>query len=101
MLLRNFKMVRLFSGNIPLEIGELSRQHAIQCATFSITGAFLSSTIGSYDQNQQVYISSTENMPFDILSCVGTVSLKEGRSFIVAHIILSNQFGHVIGGRLF
>lgn len=107
MLFRKFSLGRVLFEKIPhksdllLTIDAFCNQHSIHSATFSVTGAVLSATIGVYDQNQQVYISSNENKQFDILSCIGNVSQKDNRLFANARIILSDDHGKIIGGRLF
>jgi len=70
-------------------------------ATFSMIGAVSSATIGAYDQKQQVYITFTEKAPFEILSCIGNISLKDGKPFVHAHILLGDEKGKTIGGHLF
>lgn len=70
-------------------------------ATFSVIGAVSSATIGAYDQKQQVYVTSKEEAPLEIVSCIGNVSLKDGKPFIHAHILLADEQGKTIGGHLF
>ena len=35
------------------------------------------------------------------MSCIGNVSLKDGKPFIHAHILLADEQGKTIGGHLF
>lgn len=82
-------------------IEELCRSTSIQTATFSIIGAVSSITIGAYDQQQQVYVTFSKTEPFEISSCTGNVTLKDGNPVVHAHAILSDEQGKTLGGHLF
>ena len=82
-------------------IEELCRKASIQTATFSIIGAASSITIGAYDQRQQVYVTFNKNEPYEIASCTGNVTLKNGNPIVHAHAILSDEQGKTLGGHLF
>lgn len=102
-----FKRGRLFLGRLPhgedliTSIEDFCKDASIQMATFSIIGAVSSVTIGSYDQKQQVYVTSMEKSPLEIINCTGNVSLKDGNPIIHAHIVLCDEQGKTIGGHLF
>ncbi len=102
-----FKLGRLFLGRLPYgedlitSIEDFCKDTSIQMATFSVIGAVSSVTIGSYDQKQQVYVTSREKSPLEILNCTGNVSLKDGNLIIHAHIVLCDEQGKTIGGHLF
>ncbi len=102
-----FQQGRIFIGSLPQggdlinSIEEFCKKALIQMATFSVIGAVSSATIGAYDQKQQVYVTFKEEAPFEIVSCIGNVSLKDGKPFIHAHILLADEQGKTIGGHLF
>ena len=102
-----FQQGRLFAGRLPHggdlinTIAEFCKKALIQMATFSVIGAVSSATIGAYDQKQQVYVTFKEEAPLEIVSCIGNVSLKDGKPFIHAHILLADEQGKTIGGHLF
>ncbi len=102
-----FQQGRLFAGRLPHggdlinSIEEFCKKASIRMAAFSVIGAVSSYTIGAYDQKQQVYVTFTEKAPLEIVSCTGNVSLKEGKPFIHAHILLADEHGKTIGGHLF
>jgi len=102
-----FQQGRVFVGCLPhgrdliLSVEEFCEDASIQMAAFSIIGAVSSYTIGAYDQKQQVYVTFKEKAPLEIVSCMGNVSLKEGKPFIHAHILLADEQGKTIGGHLF
>jgi len=102
-----FQQGRIFIGRLPHggdlinSIEEFCKKALVQMATFSVIGAVSSATIGAYDQKQQVYVTFKEEAPLEIVSCIGNVSLKDGKPFIHAHILLADEQGKTIGGHLF
>ena len=102
-----FELGCRFVGRLPhgkdliASIEDFCIESSIQMATFSIIGAVSSATIGAYDQKQQVYVTYTENMPMEVVTCVGNVSLKDQAPVIHAHIVLGDERGKIIGGHLF
>jgi predicted DNA-binding protein with PD1-like motif len=79
----------------------MSEKSGIRMATFTLIGAVSSATIGAYDQTQQVYVTVKKEMPLEILTCLGNISLKKGDPFVHAHIILSDEESNTLGGHLF
>jgi len=61
----------------------------------------MSVTLGSYDQNQQVYVTFKKKEPLEIVHCTGNVSLKDGRVSVHAHAVLADMNGQTIGGHIF
>ena len=102
-----FKTGRLFLKRLPHNedlintVENFCVEASIQMATFSIIGAVSSVTFGSYDQKQKVYVTYTEKVPLEILSCIGNISLKDGKPMMHAHIILCDEQGKTMGGHLF
>ncbi len=102
-----FELGCRFVGRLPhgkdliASIEDFCIESSIQMATFSIIGAVSSATIGAYDQKQQVYVTYTENMPMEVVTCIGNVSLKDQAPVIHAHIVLGDERGKIIGGHLF
>ena len=102
-----FKLGRRLLGRLPhgkdliTSIENFCTASDIQAATFSVIGAVSSATIGAYDQKQQIYVTFTENVPMEVVTCVGNVSLKDQAPVIHAHIVLGDERGKIIGGHLF
>ena len=102
-----FKLGRRFLGRLPhgkdliASIEDFCIESSIQMATFSVIGAVSSATIGAYDQKQQVYVTFTEKMPMEVITCVGNVSLKDQAPVIHARIVLGDEHGKIMGGHLF
>ncbi|HUV76486.1 MAG TPA: PPC domain-containing DNA-binding protein [Desulfobacterales bacterium] len=102
-----FELGCRFVGRLPhgkdliASIEDFCIESSIQMATFSVIGTVSSATIGVYDQKQQVYVTFTENMPMEVVTCVGNVSLKDQAPVIHTHIVLGDERGKIIGGHLF
>jgi predicted DNA-binding protein with PD1-like motif len=76
-------------------------QNEIRTAVFSVIGAVSSATLGSYDQNQQVYVTYKKEEPLEIISCTGNVSLRDGQVTVHAHAVLADMEGRTAGGHVF
>ena len=82
-------------------IEEFCERDSIRMGIFFVIGAVTSATIGSYDQNQQVYITEKKDEPLEIVHCTGNISSKDGKVSVHAHGVLADQNGQTLGGHLF
>jgi len=104
---QEFTLGRRFMGRIPqgqdliAAIEHFCLAQNIQMAAFTATGALSSATLGTFDQQQQVYVTTVEDKPFSLVACQGNVSIKDARPFVYVSAVLSDTDGHIIGGRLF
>ncbi len=102
-----FKAGRLLLGRLPYRndliaaLEGFCADHSIQTAIFSIIGSVTSATLGSYDQNQQVYVTFNKVEPLEIVHCTGNVSLRNGKPAVHAHAIFADINGHTLGGHIF
>jgi predicted DNA-binding protein with PD1-like motif len=102
-----FKTGRRFIGRLPhgkdliQSIENFCQEVSIQMATFSALGTVTSAILGTYDQKQMVYVTFKENAPLEIVACRGNVSIRNGRPFVHAGIVLCDEQGKIIAGRLF
>ncbi|OGP60021.1 MAG: hypothetical protein A2V65_03245 [Deltaproteobacteria bacterium RBG_13_49_15] len=98
---------RRFAGLLPegedliASVIRMCIQHSVRMGVFSIIGAVRSATFGIFDQRQKVYVTRTVEGSFDILTCTGNVSPKDGKPFVHAKIILGDEKGNLTGGHLF
>ena len=76
-------------------------ENAITVGVFSVIGAVMSATMGSYDQNQQVYVTFKKDEPLEIVHCTGNVSLKDGKVAVHAHAVFADVNGQTTGGHVF
>lgn len=76
-------------------------QNSIQTGVFSVIGSVMSVTLGSFDQNQQVYVTHKKEAQFEIVNCAGNVSLRDGKVAVHAHAVLADINGQTVGGHIF
>ena len=73
---------------------------SIGVGVFSIIGAVSCATFGYYDQKQKQYRTLKRAGKYEVLSCFGSLSLKEGKLMAHAHIIFGDEQGATFGGHL-
>ncbi|HUL38675.1 MAG TPA: PPC domain-containing DNA-binding protein [Methanomassiliicoccales archaeon] len=82
-------------------ITELAEKEKITNAVFFGIGALKCATLGAYDQQRHEYLEIAIETPHEIASCTGNISLKDGKPFVHAHAVLSDEKGSVKAGHLF
>lgn len=91
---------RFHKGEDLLErLNELVHQNQVTAGSFTAIGAVEKATVGFF-VGEGHYSTVSLDGPFEVLSCVGNVSLKEGLPFVHAHITLANKKGETYGGHL-
>jgi predicted DNA-binding protein with PD1-like motif len=73
----------------------------VHMAAIAVNGAISSVTLGTFDQQQQVYVTTVIDKPLSFAACQGNVSIKDNRPFVHISAVLSDTDGRVTGGRLF
>ncbi|MEM0498176.1 MAG: DUF296 domain-containing protein [Methanothrix sp.] len=100
-------MVGLQHGSDIMEaIRDAAADLSIYAGFFSVIGALSSVDLAYYDQKEKVYRQRSFEGEFEIASCTGNISLKDGQRFVHAHIALADENynlfgGHLLGGRVF
>ena len=84
----------------------LAQKTGITAASFTAIGALKNAKLGFYDQDKHEYLEILISNPFEIASCIGNISAKEGAPFVHAHAVLANKSGitkggHLLGGTVF
>jgi uncharacterized protein len=107
MALGDFKLKRSYIVNVEHDsdliqfITELAEKEKITNATLLGIGALKRATLGAYDQDKHDYIEIAIETPHEIACCTGNISLKDGKPFVHAHAVLSDEEGNVKAGHLF
>jgi predicted DNA-binding protein with PD1-like motif len=97
---RNF-LVRVAHGSDIIDfLTDVAKEHGIVTATFTAVGALKDAKLAFYDQDRHVYLETLLSAPQEIASCVGNISVKEGKPFVHAHAVLADQAGVVRAGHL-
>jgi predicted DNA-binding protein with PD1-like motif len=63
-------------------------------------GATTHAIVGYYDQSAKKYDSLEFKEGMEILNLHGNVSMRDGKPFVHAHIVLSDAHGRAFGGHL-
>ncbi len=90
-----------YSKDLVTTIEAFCVQNSIQTGVFSVIGAVMSVTLGSYDQSQQVYVTHKKVGPLEIVNCMGNVSLRDGQVAVQTQAVLADIDGRTIGGHIF
>ena len=79
---------------------ELARSKEIGAGSFTAIGALKRAKLGYYDQKNRKYREMMIEAPHELVSCVGNVSLSEGKPFVHAHVVLGDEKGNTKAGHL-
>ena len=94
-------IVRLkHDADIVESITELAKSKGIKAASFTAMGALKRAMLGYYDQRAHEYRKIRIDSASEIASCSGNVSLKDGKPFVHAHAVLSDEKGNTRAGHL-
>ena len=94
-------MVRLkHDADLIQSITELAASKGIEAGSFTAIGALKRAKLGYYDQKNHRYREMGIESPHEVVSCVGNVSLSDGKPFIHAHVVLADEKGNTKAGHL-
>lgn len=74
--------------------------YSIQTGFFTMIGALQIANLGYYSLDQKKYKTLTMQWPFELVSCSGNITLKDGTPMIHAHLVVADNNGHAFGGHL-
>ncbi|WP_373531834.1 PPC domain-containing DNA-binding protein [Vampirovibrio sp.] len=98
---QNVHMGRLEKGaDIIQSLERFCRDKGIQAGWVNVIGALDRGTISYYHQQEKVYRHHPLNGDYEIVSCTGNISLKDGQPFAHLHIVLSDTSYQTWGGHL-
>lgn len=85
------------------DVAESVRKNAeeggIKAGIFILIGALKHAELGCYKEGE--YIKSQFVGPLEVASCMGNIAVDErGKTFIHAHMVVSNEKGEAFGGHL-
>jgi len=88
---------RLLEGEDLLEaITQIASKSKIHAGFFFLIGTLKSAKLGFYQHGKYLPIDMDQEL--EIVSCLGNISLKEGKAFPHAHLAVSDEKGKVSGG---
>ncbi len=97
---RNFLFRAKHDSDIITLLTEFADTNQITTAFFTMIGALETACIGFYSQSNHEYTEKDLSSPQEIASCTGNISLKEGKPFVHAHAVLTDENGVSSGGHL-
>jgi hypothetical protein len=94
---------------ISLERGDLLRasiervaaENGIGCAEISAVGAVEDPELGYYDLDDKAYMRRIFPGRWELLTCDGNITLKDGKPFLHAHPTIAGRDFRAFGGHLF
>ncbi len=94
-------LLRLSMGDDLLDaITRAFRDRSVRKAAFNVIGAVSHAVLGYYDPKIRQYANRDFSGDWEIVSCMGNVSEKDGETFVHAHIALADEDYHCVGGHL-
>ena len=94
-------VARLMPGEDLLDsVKELVKKHDIKAGLVNIIGALNKITLGYFDIEKKDYNVKTFEDDFELVSCMGNISYKEGEPIVHLHIALGRGDYGIIGGHL-
>lgn len=99
--LESFVIARAEHGRDLIQfVRGLAEKQNIEAGTFTAIGALKKATLGFYDQDLHEYQELDIDGPREMASCIGNISLKDGKPFVHAHAVLADDTGRTVGGHL-
>lgn len=77
-----------------------AKEYSIKTGFFTAIGAINQANVGYYLIDQKKYKILTFNGDFEVVSCLGNVTLKNNSPIIHAHLMITDKNGNAIGGHL-
>ncbi len=88
---------RLLEGEDMIKaITQVATKSKIRAGFFFLIGTLKSAKLGFYQHGKYLPIEMEQEL--EIVSCLGNVSVKEGKAFPHAHLAVSDEKGKVFGG---
>ena len=97
---RNFLVRAEHNSDLIQFVTELAEKKEIIVATFTAIGALKRAKLEFYNQEKHEYQEITLDSPHEIASCIGNISVKDGKPFVHAHAVLADKNGNTKAGHL-
>ncbi len=89
-----------FRGDLLESIQKFAVEENINCARVEVIGAVEKAVISYFNQDKKVYEDRELNEHLEIISCLGNLSIRDGKPAAHLHINLGDREGNVKGGHL-
>jgi predicted DNA-binding protein with PD1-like motif len=81
-------------------MSRIAREHRVYIGRVTGQGRVKKARLASYDQKQLRSIDVVVPGPMEIVSLSGTITLRDDRPVVHAHLVLSDDHGNGTGGEL-
>ncbi len=89
-----------FRGDLLETLESFAAEKQVQVGWVNAIGALEKAVVGFYDQRSRQYSRLEFSQELEIISCMGNISLREGRAVAHLHIALGDSRGKMLGGHL-
>lgn len=90
-----------FEQDILKALNDFCNEKEIRTGWFSVIGAVKKASLGFYNQQTKIYDKiKNYNKPMEIVSCSGNISIKDGKSFVHMHMVVSDEDCNSFGGHV-
>ena len=79
-------------------VTQVARKARIHAGFFILIGTLKSAKLGFFRKGK--YETIEMQQPLEIVSCLGNISMKEGKVFAHAHVAVSDEKGRAFGGHV-
>jgi predicted DNA-binding protein with PD1-like motif len=104
--MNNNVLKRTFIGQLPHgadlyeSLTQIVQRENITLGKISGIGATTHAIVGYYNQSAKKYIPLEFTEGMEIVSLLGNISIRDGKPFVHAHLVLGDAEGKVYGGHL-
>jgi len=89
-----------FQGDLLESLEAFAAAKQVDAGWINVIGAVEKAVIGFYDQKKKQYDHLEFDQELEIVSCMGNLSLRQGRPVAHLHITLGDSRGRIYGGHL-
>src|ERR1043166_6881886 len=89
-----------FGADLLVSLTQIVQSQHIHAGRIHALGATTHAVVAFYDQNTKTYNPLEFPGGMEILNLFGNISVRDGKPFVHAHILLSDAQGKVVGGHL-
>lgn len=89
-----------YNSDLLLSIKELAKKLQIKSAVFSLIGALKTASLYYYVQNEKKFEKNVFDAPFEIVSGMGNIAIKDEDIVVHAHLVIADRKGNCYGGHL-
>ncbi len=94
----------MFIGKLPhksdlqRELNKIAIKNKIAAGAIQVIGSLARARISYYDQQLHVYRELDCDSPYEIVSGIGNISLRDDKPYVHLHLAIADSTGKVLGG---